>query len=134
MANIKEILAKMDTRQKVTLGIFTVVVIVIIWKLIGLMRESEATAEADAQTAQAAQTPGMPTPKPAPVQTAQTGQSPEEQEMQREQKENQAKYIAAMNELQLLKVAQQLVETNEKIMKSKEETVTSFDFMIFSYL
>lgn len=126
MADIKEMLAGMDTRKKATIGAFVVIVLVIVWQVIGLFGGSgESAPEADAQAA-AAQS-SLPTPKPAPVATAEQAAqvSQDDQEMQRVLKETQARYIAAVNEVQLMKVAQDMADINAKIMKSKEDTVTS---------
>src|SRR5438105_8732767 len=50
--------------------------------------------------------------------------SPREIELLKLQQETQAKYIAALNELQMLKIQREIAETNQAIVKAKLETVT----------
>lgn len=125
MADMKEKLAGLDTRKKVTIGVFVVIVAVIVWQVMGLFGGGGGEPVPEANVQAAAQ-PSLPTPKAAPVAVEQPAQvSQEEQEMQRVLKETQARYIAAVNEVQLMKVAQDMADINAKIMKSKEDTVTS---------
>lgn len=122
----------MSTRQKVTIGVFVVVVIVIAWQLIGLLKSDAppaATPKAVATNVAPGQAsmPGqaaMPAPQPAPKPVA-APLSQREIELMRLQQETEAKYIAAINELQMLKVQKDIAETNKEIAAAKLETVTA---------
>lgn len=123
----------MNTRQKVTAAILIIVLIVIIWQVIGLFRggKSAPAATAPATTTKAPAAHAIPTPQnatPQPAQlTAQQQPAMTEREMQlmRLQEETQAKYVAALNELQMLKISKEIAETNQAISKAKLETVTA---------
>lgn len=60
----------------------------------------------------------MPLPKP-------TAQTEREAQLMKLQQETEAKYLAAVNELQMLKVEKDIAETNKAIMAAKFETVQS---------
>lgn len=122
-----------SSRQKLIIGGLILVIIIIIWQVMGLFGgKSEAPApEAKPSTSPAmANTPPNPQQsKPAPAELAQaqpqTPPSPAEIELRRLQQETQAKYLAALNELQMLKVAREIAEANQAIMTAKLATVTA---------
>ncbi len=122
----------MNTRQKVTAAILVIVVIVIVWQVIGLFRGGKSApaaitpAATTAKTPMAhAPTPQNATPQPAQLAAPQPVMSEREMQLMRLQEETQAKYVAALNELQMLKVAKEIAETNQAISKAKLETVTA---------
>lgn len=125
--------ANMSSRQKVTIGVFVIVVIVIGWQLIGLFKsntEEAATSSATKpnmlQGAASGQGQGMASQQPAPApKPAATPLSQREIELMRLQQETEAKYIAAINELQMLKVQKDIAETNKAIATAKLDTVTA---------
>jgi type IV pilus biogenesis protein PilP len=122
-------IANMSTRQKVTIGVFVVVIIVVIWQVIGLFKGDSQPAAVPAPTMAGTGQPGMPSqvmpaqppaPKPAAAPLSQR-----EIELMRLQQETEAKYIAAINELQMLKVQKDIAETNKAIATAKLDTVTA---------
>lgn len=128
-----------SNRQKITAGIFVVVIVIVVWQLISMMRgggSSEATTpELSANTSGGMTAtpgaPGMTAAAPAivpPKQEVAPKQKPlteAEAAMLRQQQELENTYIAAVNELQVLKVNKEIAETNQAIAKAKLDTVTS---------
>ena len=122
MAIDKQFFANLTTRQKITGGLFVVIVIFLIWQVMGLFGGGGETAPAVAQ----AITPmgnAAPTPTPVPKQT--TTLSPREMELLKLQQETEAKYIAALNELQMLKIEREIAENNKAIMAAKLDAITA---------
>jgi type IV pilus biogenesis protein PilP len=73
----------------------------------------------------------MPTPQPAQLpQVAKAPLSDREQALMALQQETQAKYLAALNELQMLKVQKDIAETNKAIVTAKLDTVTAQKNMV----
>lgn|SRR3990167_7401809 len=130
----------LNSRQKATVGVFLVVVIVIIWQVWGLVgggvgksaseptqaivEKSDSTNTSMAAAAPTGQS-SMPTP-PANT-TAQNNAmiSQRESELIKLQQETQVKYLSAINELQMLKISREIAETNQGIARAKLETVTA---------
>lgn len=126
--------ANMTTRQKATAGIFVLIMLFLLWQVWGLFRGSKPTpapAPAKHTTAMNAAAPGAATANPATATPAPTPQLPKPAMTQREmelmqlQKETEAKYVAAINELQMLKVTREIAETNQAIMSAKLATITA---------
>ncbi len=151
MADKTQVLSNMTTRQKVTAGVVVVVVLIVIWQVIGLFgggsnkavavtpapdANKTMTAKAAAPSMMSAANPSTATPaaasemQPQQPQAAQlssstTGLTDREAALIKMQEETQAKYIAALNELQMLKVARDIAEANQAIMDAKLATVAS---------
>jgi len=149
MADKAQILANMSTRQKAIAGLMVVIVLIIIWQLIGLFGGGKKTVTTPTNKAMpTVKTPTMTntptagamspspaggsmqlqqmTPQPAQLtQTPTAGVTQREAELIKMQEETQAKYIAALNELQMLKVARDIAEANQAIMTAKLATVAS---------
>lgn len=130
----------MPTRQKVTIGVFVVVILIVLWEVMGLFGGgTPSTPPIRTSTAPGgAMTAGGPggTMGGAPVSPMQ--QQPQgaqlikqepmtqrEMELMKLQQETQAKYLAALNELQLLKVSKDIAETNQAIAKAKLATIAA---------
>lgn len=132
------------SRQRIVGVAILLVVIFLIWQARGLFSGGKSaetiTPPVTAVKAQpptmpsTAQQPGgmppqqnaaMPTPQPVaavpnpPVMTAR------EAELLRLQQETEAKYIAALNELQLLRIDREIAETNKAIASAKLDMVTA---------
>lgn len=128
-----QILSSMTTRQKVTALVFVVVVIVIVWQVKELffpggMTSTVKPVMTKEEAAKAAlMQPMMPTPKPAELQPVAKGAglTQEELAMLQAQQALQAKYVAALNELQMLKLSREIAETNQAIMASRLAIVTT---------
>lgn len=129
----------MNTKQKVTIGVVIVICIFLIWQ-VKAMFSSDSEAEMTAPTAAAngkmpgssgsAATKGAPAPQqsagPQPGQLM-TGSLSREQQMEliRLQQETQTRYIAGLNELQLLKLAKDIAQANTDIAVAKLAMINS---------
>src|SRR3990167_8520018 len=115
-----QFIASMSMRQKMIAGAVVLVVIFLIWQLMGLFGNGNG-----------ASTPPPPTvvplqqmvPKPAPLPKPAVSQR--EKELLQQQEEIEAKYIAAINELQMLKLEREIAETNKAIIDAKLGTITA---------
>jgi hypothetical protein len=128
-------ISSMNTRQKITAGVFVVIILILLWQVYKMFGgSSEApkpvtTAKPTApktQTGPSTPTPPAPgTPQQAQLIKPQVPMTPEEQALFKLQEETQAKYLTAVSELQMLKVARDIAETNQAIMTARLSTVTS---------
>lgn len=141
-------LSSMTTRQKVIAGVVVLIVIFLIWQIKGLFGNSSSTAPAPVavQKTQPMMTaannngqpmlgaPGAPSTAastssqqnvPKPAQLPQPALTPREAELLKLQQDTEAKYLEALNELQILKVNQAIAETNKAIATAKLDTVTA---------
>lgn len=125
-----KVLANLTTRQKMTAIILVLVVLFLLWQVVGLFGGGAAPTPPPTPQ-QIAQAPGAPppmapqTPQPAQLMAKGAPPSSRESELLKQQQETEAKYIAALNELQMLKVAREIAETNKAIMTAKLDTVTA---------
>lgn len=126
-------LTNMTSRQKAIAGGVLLVVIIIIWQLASLFKGggSNPPAVANAKinkagmAANANGAPGAPN-TPQPGQISQPAMSVQQQnDLVKLQQETQEKYVSALNELQMLKLTQQIADTNKDIAKAKLDTVTA---------
>ena len=137
MAEKPQWLGSFTTRQKVTAGIFALVILFLLWQVIGLFRGGSSPTPAarpgiaPAGTAMSAGAPGgvgpqqpLP-PQPAQLRPKEAQMSPREAELMKLQQETEAKYIEALNELQMLRITRDIAETNKAIAAAKLETVTA---------
>lgn len=123
--------ASESPRQKIILGI-----VVLVMGFLGYqvyhMFEGGSSSETPI-TPGTSHTAAPQTPTPQPAQLLQTGNAANqsapmtEREMQllKLQQETEAKYIAALNELQMLKVQKDIAQTNKDIVTAKVETITA---------
>jgi hypothetical protein len=140
-------LTNMTTRQKATAGIVVLIILIIVWQIVGLFggdkNATPPTITTPPPTSLPSKTPsnandtgakngsGMSAPQaqsaiPQPAQVNQQQMSSQQQdELIRLQQETQQKYVAALNELQMLKLSQQIAETNKSIAAAKLATVTA---------
>lgn len=108
-------------RQKIVAGIVVVVLIFLIWQIYGMF--SGGSTAVSTNTAQQAAPP--PPPQPVQLVAKPIAMTPREMELAKAQADIQAKYVATLNELQALKLTQQIAETNQAIMTAKLATVTA---------
>ena len=132
------------SRQKIVIGVFAVIIIFFLWQLRGMFGGSTpAPAPQAAKTPptlgqrnalplQQNGAPQQPSPSAQPVAPQQGAplpitppMTPREAELIRLQQETEAKYIAALNELQVLKIDREIAETNKAIASAKLDTVTA---------
>ena len=116
-------------RQKIVGIIFILVIIFILWQIIGMFRGGGSTPAPTAKgTAATAPRPSIPQPpeavatipKPKPETL-----TPLEIELMKLQQETQTKYVAALNQLQMLKIERDIADNLKEIMKAKQETVAA---------
>jgi type IV pilus biogenesis protein PilP len=115
-------MSDLTTRQKVTAAIFVVIILIVLWQVIGLLK-GEKTEPANTPKTQAANAPQpmiMPKPaslpKPAPM-------TEREAALLKAQQQLQDKYLAALNELQMLRIERDMAEQNKAIAAAKLDTV-----------
>lgn len=119
----------MTTRQKLTAAVFVIILLIVVWQLYGLF-SSDTSAPIVPKTTTAG-TPGAPlktgmqTPQPAQLSARTETLSPREMELIKLQQETQAKYVSALNELQMLKITRDIAETNQAIATAKLATITA---------
>lgn len=131
----KEVASKMSTRQKLTAGVFLVILAFLGWQVYGLFGGgSSSPSPAPAPTAAVSAnptgapptTPGMMTPTAATLNKPPVAPTTErEQALLLLQQQTEAKYIEAVNELQMLKIERDIAETNKAIMAAKFDTISS---------
>ena|SRR3990167_3310673 len=125
-------------KKKITLVLTVVVLIFLIWQMIGLFGSSGGSSSTPTAVAPRASSDGkstastppsrppMPTPTAAALPNpAQQPMTERESQLFRLQQETEAKYIMAVNELQMLKLSKEMAETNQAIMAAKLATVTA---------
>lgn len=123
-------LMNMTTRQKAIAGLVFLVILIVIWQVIsmftgGAQQTQPATLNGkggSSAQAKSNMTPGQPRQQQIQAQGMTQAQ---QDELARLQRETQEKYIAAVNQLQMLKLSQQIAETSKDIAKAKLDTVTS---------
>lgn len=130
-----QILANMSNRQKVTAGIFAVILLFIIYQLWGMIGSSTpppapepakiSTMSSTRPGGGAPMAPQQLTPQPAELSKQPQVISQREADLIKLQQETESKYLAAINELQMLKIEREIAETNKAIMAAKLETVTA---------
>lgn len=132
-------LANMTTRQKVTAGIVVVVVLIIIWQLYGMFSSGSSDQplpKAAPPTTTAAKRPPASTnasgamqpdgtPATADIMQQTRPLTPNEAAIMKLQQETQASYLAALSELQMLKVQKDIAVASKDISTAKLATVTS---------
>lgn len=119
-----QILMNMTNRQKAIAGALILVLIVLVWQISGLFGGGTTTQDtikptANLQAPAQQQLAPQPAPLPKPVMTQR------EAELLQQQQQIEAKYIAALNELQMLKLEKEIAETNKAIIDAKLGTVTA---------
>lgn len=119
-----------SSRQKIMLGVVIVVVGVLAWQVFGMFSGGGSSSTPPAGST----TPSMPSPQPAALVSAAPAKdaplTPREAQLMKLQEETEAKYIAAVNELQMLKVEKDIAETNKAIVTAKLDTVTAQKSMV----
>jgi type IV pilus biogenesis protein PilP len=133
----------MTTRQKATAGVVVLVVIILVWQVIGMFGGSKAPPQEASPGPKSpfgsppqvgpngAPVPphqasgGAGTPQPVATVPAAPPLSQREADLLKLQQETEAKYLSALNELQILKVDREIAETNKAIATAKLDMVTA---------
>lgn len=119
-------------RQQITVGVLILVLAMIIWQMIGLLSSSGSSAATTPllntnKNAHQASTMPQPVDSPASLPqahlTAKVGES--DANLIKMQRDTQEKYLAALNELQVLKVNRDIAVTNQAIMTARLAAVTA---------
>src|SRR3990167_10492438 len=132
--NIQQ-LSAMTPRQKATAGLFVIIVLIILWQAKGLFWGGEEAAPpaslstinaggAISPSASGGASPPQLTPQPESLPRS-SAMSPREMALLKLQQETEAKYITALNELQMLKIERQIADVNKAIMSAKLDTITA---------
>jgi hypothetical protein len=127
MPDKTQIFSTMPTRQKIVVGLIALVLIFVVWQVVGLFggNKSSGSASANSTVAGAPQQSVIPPPQALANLPKPKILSPTEAQLLRLQQETQAKYIAALNELQMLKVERDIADNQREIMKAKQDTVSA---------
>ncbi|MBV9576283.1 MAG: hypothetical protein JO149_06635 [Gammaproteobacteria bacterium] len=122
----KNPLSTLNPKQKMIGGVVALVVVLILWQVYAVFAGNDgSTSAAPPPITDAAAKP----PLPKPQQVAEAPKlkpdalTPLEAELMRLQQETQTKYLAALNELQMLKVERDIAESNKAIMSARLDTV-----------
>jgi hypothetical protein len=119
-----------DMKKKATIGGFVVVLAIIAWLAKGVFMD-EGTAPIPKPVANTPANTGMPNAGAAPIAANPVVQAPRQMpvasnaELIKLQKETEAKYLSALNDLQMLKVQREIAETNQAIASSKLATIAA---------
>ncbi len=143
--SVKEVLSGISTKQKVIAVVLVIMVFFIVWQVIGLFGKGgkpiPSPMTMTKQNLGHPQAMQMTSPNPVggvpggamvnavpppPVQVEpRPTPTQEDSALIKLQQQTQAKYIAALNELQMLKIQREIAETNQAITSAKLATVTS---------
>ena len=138
--------SSMDNKQKIIIGVMAIVVIIVIWQVVGLFGgggsspPAEVTKSTTRTTTTQKSSPSMNSPAASAADTTASSfpanpqnqmNKPQEAPVQNNseilkiQKDSEEKYLTNVNQLQMLKLQQQIAETNQAIASAKLATVTS---------
>lgn len=121
--------ASKSKRQKMIIIVIIGVIAFIVWQAMGLFGGSSDSSAAMTGKNQATAVNNQPPPPPPPPKPAELPKPPaltaREAQLMQLQQETEQKYIAAVNELQMLKVQRDIAETNKAIAAAKLDTVHS---------
>jgi hypothetical protein len=131
-------LSSMDTRQKVIAGIMVIVVLIIIWQLFGLFSGGSKPVTHSANRSTATGAPNnmnAPPSAPKPTQVTQISPQPapvnaEDEAMLKSQQQAQQQYMTALIQLQNLRIAQSISQTNKEIAKNNYDTIVAEKKMV----
>jgi len=123
----------MQTKQKVMIAMIVVIFLIIAWQLKGMLfgggdhAASPPMPTGNVATNNAA--PQSPTPqgaiKESPLPAKEAGMTEGEKRLLALQLQTEAKYIAAMNELQLLRVQNEIAKNSKDIAQNRLDAVTA---------
>jgi hypothetical protein len=125
-----------NQKQKITLIATVLVVLVVIWQAVKLFGNGDSSAPSPAPTQNVARNTNGQQPSSPPAGAQQATEQPQltalkqvpvpaNNEILKIQQETQAKYIAALNELEMLKVQKEIAETKEAITAATLSTATT---------
>ncbi len=118
----------MPTRQKIMAGIVLIILMVIVWQVVGLFTgggSSSIDMSSSNKNAPNGQASAAPPPQQVATLPKPTQLTAVEAQLLQLQQETQAKYIAALNELQMLKIQKDIATNQRDIMKARQDTVSA---------
>lgn len=113
------------SRQKIIIIVLVVVGGFLAWQVFGMFGGGTSKEETKTEANQPPPPPPMPTPKAAELPKAPAPMTQREMELMQLQQETEAKYLAAINELQMLRIQRDIAQTNKDIASAKLDTVTA---------
>lgn len=130
---IKQMIAEMSARQKMILGSFILIFLILIWQVKGLFSGGGGVTQpvTTAATGKAVSSTGMSASSPVSagqvVEDTQIKQAPApvEGSIFQVEKETEQKYLSKLNELEQLKIQREIAETNQAIAAARLQTVTA---------
>ena len=114
----------MDTKKKVTYAVIAIIVAFLAWQMLGMFSGEGEVAQGTVMKTNP-EVPKVTTllsQQPAQKQTPMTER---EIQLTQLQQETQTKYLAALNDLQMLKVEKEIAETNRDVSKARLEGITA---------
>jgi type IV pilus biogenesis protein PilP len=111
------------SRRKILIIILVIAAGFIAWEVMGMFG-SKSEVKTVKTAINTPPPPPMPTPKAVEILPS-APLTPREMALMQLQQETEAKYVAAVNELQMLKVQRDIAETNKAIASAKLDTVNS---------
>lgn len=112
------------TRQKIVIGALIVIGGIFAWVMFGGSSTTETAPTATTSTVATPAPATMPTPRPAELPKP-APLTQREAELLQLQQETEARYLAAVNELQMLRIQRDIAETNKAIAGAKLDTVSA---------
>lgn len=133
MTDQMKAISGMTTRQKATAGVIVLVVLIILWQIYGMFGGGSSTQPLPKATpvktvkgktnSPGSDIPGAPTP--ADIMQASKPLTANETALMKIQQETQEKYLAALSQLQMLRVARDIAITTKDISSAKLASVTA---------
>jgi len=124
----------MDNKAKIKVGAAVVIGAIVVWQVVGLFGGgSEATQTADAKP-QTRPNPDIPKKAPLLTEQAQPKMAVSDREMQlmQMQQDTETKYIAALEQLQLLLVEKDIANANKDIANANKDIIKAKKDSIFA--
>lgn len=116
-------ITNMTTKQKVTAIVVLVLMIFLGWQVISMFSDGSSSAAADKKANTKPINP-VNDQRPLPAKVPETAVPAAEQaQLNKLQQETQQRYVYGLNELQMLKLNQQIAETNKSIATAKLATI-----------
>lgn len=115
----------MTTRQKAIAGGIILIILIIAWQIIGLFRTKTTPSKTPLTVTKTTTQHSGPHPQAEQVAQQPSMSAQQQAALLKLQQDTQAKYVEALNELQMLRLTQQIAETNKDIAAARLATVTA---------
>lgn len=117
-----------DKSKPIKIGVVVIVMGIVAWQVMGLMSDGSSSGSVSSsgqQTVRKIPNPNIPKPAAFAKKKEPAELTPREQQLMALQQQTEAKYIAAMNELQMLRIEKEIAETNKEISAAKLDTIAA---------